>query len=162
MFSCQERVVSLKKPTKGRAINWKPRVLALLNCSYSWFLFSYYLASSFIFLFLFYLFIFLYFALFLVFWGVFLVFLGCSGFSGEGVPGFLGGVPGFRWCSGFLGCSGTFRCSGVLGSTTCLYPFMDHFSRKRYSFRIPALGTPFTYLVCDFASLLTAVNALSF
>ena len=23
-------------------------------------------------------------------------------------------------------------------------------------------GTPFTYLVCDFASLLTAVNALSF
>ena len=94
------------------------------------------------------------------FLGVFRVFWGrCSGFS-EGVFRVFWGV--FRVLGGVPGRSGTFRCSGVLGSTTCLYPFMDHFSRKRYSFRIPALGTPFTYLVCGFASLLTAVNALSF
>ena len=37
-------------------------------------------------------------------------------------------------------------------------------SWKRYAFRIRSMtnGTPFTYLVQNFASLLTAVNALSF
>ena len=101
------RVVSLKK-VQQLYCNWKPRVLGLLSCSYSWFLFSYYLTFS----------SFLHFALFLFFWSV-------PGFLG-GVPGFLGGVPGFLWafrvflrmllvssgCSGFFGwCSWFFGCS---------------------------------------------------
>ena len=40
------------------------------------------------------------------------------------------------------------------------------FSRKRYLLCLPFIkltnGTPFTYLVYNFASLLTVVNALSF
>ena len=80
------------------------------------------------------------------FLGVFRVFWGrCSGFSGGGVLSFLEGVPGFRWSSGFLGCSGTFRCSGVPGSTTCHYPFMYHFSRKRYPFHIPSIDKWYTF-----------------
>ena len=97
--------------------NWNPRVLGLLSCSYSWFLFSSYFAFSSFFNFYF-IAILLDFALFLFFWGVpgflggvpgfigvFLDFLGCSWFSWE-CSGFLGGVPGFRvfrnvhWCSG--------------------------------------------------------------
>ena len=46
------------------------------------------------------------------------------------------------------------------------YPFIYHFSRKRCPFRLPSIlltfGTPFTYLVQNFASLLTALNELSF
>ena len=45
-----------------------------------------------------------------------------------------------------------------------LYPFIYHLSRKRYplsyTFHLPMV--PFTYLVQNFASLLIAVNALSF
>ena len=130
------RVVSLKK-VQQLYCNWKPRVLGLLSCSYSWFLFSYYYLtfSSF-----------LHFALFLFFWSVPGFLGGVPGFLG-GVSGFLGGVPGFLWvflvflgmllvssgCSGFFGwcswffwvfrdvpgCSGV-PCSGVPGSTTCL------------------------------------------
>ena len=119
--------------------------------------------SSFNFILLFLLYLFIYFFRFCAFLGI---LGGVPGFLG-GVPGFLGGVPGF-WGSvpGFLGgCSGTFRCSGVPGSTTCHYPFMYHFSRKKgtpFIYLPLTNGTPFTYLVCDFASLLTAVNALSF
>ena len=41
------------------------------------------------------------------------------------------------------------------------YPFIYHLWQKRYPFRLPSIGTTFTYLVLNFASLLTAVNALS-
>ena len=46
-----------------------------------------------------------------------------------------------------------------------LHPFIYHFSRKTYPFRILSItknDSPFTYLVQNFASLLIAVNALSF
>ena len=44
------------------------------------------------------------------------------------------------------------------------YPCIYHFSRTRYPLEYLLLtnGAPFTYLVQNFASLLTAVNALSF
>ena len=44
------------------------------------------------------------------------------------------------------------------------YPFIYDFSRTRYPLEYLLLtnGTPFTYLVQNFASLLTAVNVLSF
>ena len=44
------------------------------------------------------------------------------------------------------------------------YPFIYHFSRTRYPLEYLLLtnGTPFTYLVQNFASLLTAVYALPF
>ena len=43
-------------------------------------------------------------------------------------------------------------------------PFIYHFPRTRYPLEYLLLtnGTPFTYLVQNFAPLLTAVNALSF
>ena len=44
------------------------------------------------------------------------------------------------------------------------YPFICHFWQKRYPFHIPSIEkwpTPFTYLVDNFASHSTAVNALS-
>ena len=94
--------------------NWNPRVLGLLSCSYSWFLFSSYFAFSSFFNFYF-ISIVTDFELFLFFWGVpgflgvFRVFLGCSWFSWE-CSGYFGGVPE---------CSVMFRCSGDPRSTTC-------------------------------------------
>ena len=43
------------------------------------------------------------------------------------------------------------------------YTFIYHFLQERYPFRIPSIdnGSPSTYLVWNFASLLTAVNVLS-
>ena len=80
-------------------------------------MFSYYFATSFIFLFLFHLFIFFRFCAFLGILG------GVPGFL-EGVPGFLGGVPGFlglfRGLGGVPCFLGVLGCSGVPGSTTCL------------------------------------------
>ena len=57
-----------------------------------------------------------------------------------------------------------FECKGFLPlpSTLTLYPFIYHFSRKRYPFRIPSINKWQPFHIQNFASLLTAVNVLSF